>query len=277
MILAKTMTKPTHEPPYARTQRCGQAVAEEARAAIATTNEATRRLRAIMRSSSRASSSTPCTHQRLAHLLAMASLRDDCVAVAPAKGRDYSRPALAHRATSRFPSPPHPRRTHTAAGLTHAHDRTHGACHARAAPRTRTSMRLRARYARVARRGASSCTRPGQGERAYARMIYEYSYVFIQLYNMRHHGRVRGESDSSQWRGIAVPPWLSLACVHCTCPGGIRKAGHSAMEQRSYTSVTLSGVVYNVSVLCRATRVHSVSMSSGEHAVNRSSTANLTE
>ena len=159
MILAKTMTKPTHEPPYARTQRCGQAVAEEARAAIATTNEATRRLRAIMRSSSRASSSTACTHQRLAHLLAMASLGDDCVAVAPAKGRDYSRPALAHRATSRFPSPPHPRRTHTAAGLiTNAHDRTHGACHARArgTPYSYAGMRLRARYARVARRGASS-------------------------------------------------------------------------------------------------------------------------
>ena len=113
MILAKTMTKPTHEPPYARTQRCCQAVAEEARAAIATANEATRRLRAIMRSSSRASSSTPCTHQRLAHLLAMASLRDDCVAVPLAKGRDYSRPALAHRATSRFSSPPHPRRSRT--------------------------------------------------------------------------------------------------------------------------------------------------------------------
>jgi hypothetical protein len=113
MILAKTMTKPTHEPPYARTQRCCQAVAEEARAAIATANEATRRLRAIMRSSSRASSSTACTHQRLAHLLAMASLRDDCVAVPPAKGRDYSRPALAHRATSRFSSPPHPRRSRT--------------------------------------------------------------------------------------------------------------------------------------------------------------------
>jgi hypothetical protein len=89
-------------------------------------------------------------------------------------------------------------------------------------------------------------------------------------------GRVRGESDS-QWGGIALPPWLSLASMRALHVPGIRKAGHSAMEQRSYTSVTLSGVVYNVSVLCRATRVHSVSMSSGEHAVNRSSTANLTE
>ena len=222
MILAKTMTKPTHEPPYARTQRCGQAVAEEARAAIATANEATRRLRAIMRSSSRASSSTPCTHQRLAHLLAMASLRDDCVAVPPAKGRDYSRPALAHRATSRFPSPPHPRRSR----------------------RTR---------------------HPG-------RPVRPIKYHTIQLYSTPC--RTRGGRGPRVMHSVPAP-WLSYAPRALHVPG-IRKAGHSAMEQRSYTSVTASGVVCNVSVLCRATRVHSVSISSGEH-VNRSSTANLPE
>ena len=153
-----------------------------------------------MRSSSRASSSTPCTHQRLAHLLAMASLRDDCVAVPLAKGRDYSRPALAHRATSRLSSPPHPRRSrtrHPGGRCVLSYDDT-AAVYSTRSTYTGTTLSTSSTGSRIrtGRLVKSSCTRP------------------LATGHRRPCTRVSGASMAGN-RGAAV----ALSCVHCVHVG----------------------------------------------------------